>query len=75
MERQVGQVTLTIEGMGCGGCAAKIEGTLKQAPGVRNASVSFERSEAVVEYEPAQTAPASLVSLVEERGYTVPRTA
>jgi len=66
------QVTLSIAGMGCGGCAAKIEKLLGQATGVRAASVSFPRAEAVVEYDPAVTGSAALVGLLAEAGYTVP---
>ena len=75
MATQASRLTLTVEGMGCGVCAANVEGALKQARGVQSASVSFERGDAVVEYDPTQTARASLVSLVEERGYSVPRAA
>jgi len=69
MQAQTQQVTFGIRGMGCTGCASEIEATLKQTPGVRSARVSFPRAEALVEYDPAATAPQSLSALLSEAGY------
>jgi len=71
MQGQTVQVTLSIGGMGCGGCAAKIEKLLGRTDGVHTAAVSFPRGEAVVDYDPAATDRSRLISLLTEAGYTV----
>ena len=72
MQGETQQVTFPVEGMGCGGCAAKIEKLLRQSTGVREAAVSFPRTEAVVTYDPALTDSAQLAALLSEAGYSVP---
>jgi copper chaperone CopZ len=72
MQGRTQQVTLPIAGMGCGGCAAKIEKLLGQTAGVRAATVSFPRAEAVVEYDPVAIDRSRLESLLAEAGYTIP---
>jgi len=71
MNNESERVTLSIEGMGCGGCAAKIESRLKQVAGVGAAAVSFDQAEATVEYDPAQTDRIALVALLAEDGYAI----
>lgn len=72
MQGQTAQVTLSIGGMGCGGCAAKIERLLGRTDGVHTAAVSFPRGEAVVEYDPAVTGRNRLALVLAEAGYAVP---
>jgi copper chaperone CopZ len=65
------QVTLTVEGMTCGGCAVTVEQALLKVPGVVSANVSYEESRAVVTLDSA--APAStnnLIAAVSWTGYT-----
>jgi P-type Cu+ transporter len=66
-----GRVTLAVSGMSCGGCAAGVQRILTQAPGVREAQVTFATGQATVEYDPAQTAPQALAALVIAAGYEV----
>ncbi len=70
-EQATGQVTLTVSGMSCGGCAAGVQRILLQGPGVREAQVSFAAGQATVEYDPAQTDPQALAALVTAAGYRV----
>jgi copper chaperone CopZ len=72
MSAQPSRVTLAVEGMSCGGCAATVARILQKAPGVISADVSFERGQAVVEYEPELTSPASLAALLGEQDFPVP---
>jgi copper chaperone CopZ len=69
--KTIQMVRFDVSGMGCGGCAASIEGLLKQAQGVHQVTVSFTEHEARIEYDPAQIKPNQLAALLEEAGYTV----
>ncbi len=64
------QVHLSIQGMTCEACAVQIEQSLKEVPGVRQATVSYAAGRARVMIDP--TAPASheaLLKAVEKAGY------
>jgi copper chaperone CopZ len=61
---------ITVGGMTCGSCANYIEGVLTKAPGVKSVEVSFEKSQAVVRYDPKATDPAALRAAIEAIGYT-----
>jgi P-type Cu+ transporter len=61
-------VTLTVGGMTCASCAARIETNLNRIDGVA-ASVNFATEQAEVEF-PQNVAPEDLVVAVEASGYT-----
>lgn len=61
---------IAVGGMSCGSCAAHIEGVLAKAPGVKSIEVSFEKSQAVVKYDPKATSPAAIRTAIEAIGYT-----
>jgi copper chaperone len=67
------QATLTVpmkvEGMVCADCVAKVKGALMKVEGVKNAKVSLEKNEAVVEYDSAKTNPKALAEAVKKAGY------
>lgn len=44
--------TLHVEGMTCGACATSVKIVLKKIDGVIDATVSYERKRAVVQYDP-----------------------
>ena len=46
---------LSVGGMTCGSCAARIERTLRHQPGVTYAAVNFATAQATVAYDPAAT--------------------
>lgn len=56
-------------GMGCAGCAAKINAVLKGQPGVKEASVSFVSGRAAVDFDESRCSVGSLVKAVENAGY------
>jgi len=62
-------VTLQVQGMTCGGCAAMIEGALSKIKGVQTARVSLKEELAVVQFDPAQVDEKELVAAVEKAGY------
>lgn len=64
-------VSFTVDGMGCGGCAAGIAAALRGAPGVRQAEVSFETRLASISFDPARTSSDALAEVIREEGYTV----
>jgi Cu+-exporting ATPase len=63
-----GQVELTIGGMTCASCAARIERRLNKIDGV-TASVNYATEKADVRY-PATVTPGDLIAAVEKVGYT-----
>ncbi len=70
-ETKTERVVITIEGMACTSCAAGIKAMLKRTPGVVSAEVSFERKEANVEYNPADTSREKIVESITNMGYKV----
>jgi copper chaperone CopZ len=65
------KLKLSIDGMDCGGCAKGIEAMLERLDGVLKASVSFEASEGIVEYDSAKVTAEMIVKEIEELGYKV----
>lgn len=61
--------SLSIEGMHCGSCAALVEETLVEQPGVIDASVDLESARAVVHYDGGRLGVADLCGLVGAAGY------
>ncbi len=62
------QITLSIAGMSCQGCANTVKGALAGIEGVRRADVSLEQEQARLVLEDAGSVDA-LVSAVQEAGY------
>ncbi|MDQ3686261.1 MAG: mercuric transporter MerT family protein [Acidobacteriota bacterium] len=67
----VAQATFKVSGMTCAGCEATIRLALEQTPGVRRAEVSYDRGEAVVEYDQNATTLDKLRDAINRTGYTV----
>src|SRR3954471_19970608 len=63
------RLELSVGGMTCTSCAARIEKKLNRLDGVR-ASVNYATGTATVGYDPSAVAPADLVATVEATGYT-----
>src|SRR5690348_14940912 len=62
------QTTLTLEGMTCASCAARIERTLNKVEGVE-ATVNYATETASVTFDPSVVAPDQLTAAVERIGY------
>ena len=67
--RGSGEVTLTVEGMRCAGCAWLVEGLLAKTPGVRAAAVDFPLRRAEVRFDPGATGLATLIEALADAGY------
>ncbi|MBA2326076.1 MAG: copper-translocating P-type ATPase, partial [Actinobacteria bacterium] len=66
------RVDLSVQGMTCASCAARIEKGLATLPGVAEANVNFGTHRATVAYDRAATGPDALTEKIESLGYTVP---
>jgi P-type Cu+ transporter len=62
------RLTLTLEGMTCASCAARIERKLNKLDGVE-AMVNYATEQATVSYDPAGAAVDDLIRAVEAAGY------
>ena len=60
---------LKVNGMTCGGCVRSVTNVLKALPGVADADVSLEKSQAKVTFDPIRTSPSALRKAVEDAGY------
>ncbi len=65
------KVTIAIEGMHCGHCAAGIAEGLKKLKGVANADVLFTTGKAKVTYDPDVVKSEDIAKTVKDLGYTV----
>ena len=65
------KVTLVIEGMHCGHCAAAITESLKKVKGVREAETVYTTGKARVLIDPEVAKTEDLVKAVAEAGFTV----
>ena len=62
--------TVTIGGMHCPACSARIVKALKALTGVQEAEVSLEKREAKVTFVPGKVTPELLQKTVTAEGYT-----
>lgn len=65
------QVTFTVKGMTCASCEPAIRLALEKTPGVKRADVSYERGNAIVDYDPKVTTPEKLRNIINGTGYKV----
>lgn len=63
-------VTFKVEGMTCGGCVIGVRKVLTRLAGVSKADVSYERSRAVVTYDPEVVTVQQMVAAIKTLGYT-----
>lgn len=62
-------VTLSVSRMTCAACPITVKKALVKVPGVQKAEVSYERKEAVVTFDDAQTSVDALVEATTHAGY------
>jgi copper chaperone CopZ len=63
------RATIEISGMTCAGCAINVEQALKRLPGVKSVEASYEKGQAVVEYDPAKVKTEQLKAAIDRIGY------
>lgn len=70
------EVTLPVEGMSCGACAARIKKTLKPMDGVAAVEVSLEQRNVRVRYAAGKLTPELLAKTISDLGYkaSLPKT-
>ncbi|MFQ5578999.1 MAG: copper-translocating P-type ATPase [Nitrospiria bacterium] len=66
------KTTLSIEGMSCASCVAKIERVLKSQTGIFMASVNLASEKATVEYLPTLTTINKIKNVIQSLGYQLP---
>jgi Cu2+-exporting ATPase len=60
---------LAVEGVGCAGCIRKIEGGLKQLPGVLEARLNFTNRRLAVDWREEELAAVDVIAALEDIGY------
>ncbi|MDQ2081325.1 heavy metal translocating P-type ATPase [Xanthobacteraceae bacterium Astr-EGSB] len=63
------EMELAVDGMSCGGCIAKIEGTLNRMPGVVAARVNFTNRRLSVAWTREVVSASDIVTAIERLGY------
>ena len=62
-------MTLAVEGVGCASCIRKIEGGLKQLPGVVDARLNFTNRRLAVEWRANELDAGAVIAAIERIGY------
>lgn len=62
-------VTLAVPGMTCAACPITVKKALQKVPGVSMVKVSYEKKEAIVNFDDARTTIKALESATLEAGY------
>ena len=71
MPKDITEVTLTLEGLHCAACVARVERALAGAPGVEQALVNLATRQARVKFDAQQATVQGLQTAVQEAGYQV----
>lgn len=58
-----------VKGMGCSACVARVEGVIKNLPGVKGCDVSLLSASAAVSYDPKAVTAADIQKAVRDAGY------
>ncbi|MBI2321064.1 MAG: copper ion binding protein, partial [Chloroflexi bacterium] len=64
-------LVLTLQGITCASCVARIERALGRLPGVAEANVSLATGAATVRYDPRQASAAQMATAIRHEGYDV----
>ena len=62
-------IIMPVTGMTCAACQARVQGALREVPGVEDATVNLMLNNATVRYDAGAVSPAALVETVEAAGY------
>ena len=63
------KATIRADGMTCAKCSGSVEKALKATPGVAKVEVSWQRKEAVVEYDDEKVTEAKLREVINATGF------
>ncbi len=64
-------LTLSIDGMTCGGCSSSLTGLLEKAPGIDAVSVSHENKSGEVTIDEAVISKGQVIAIIEKAGFEV----
>lgn len=70
-DTQHNELFLSVEGMNCAGCVAKVEGAIKQVPGVTEVAVSLGTGTARIRGVPGVLQKQRVIEVVGDLGYKV----
>lgn len=62
-------VTISIEGLVCSSCTARVKRALESIAGVTKVEVSLQRRETKVRYVETKVSPSSFVAAIDQLGY------
>ncbi len=65
-------LSVPIAGMTCTSCSTRIEGVLRNTPGVEMANVNFAAERAEVSFDPERMHEADVVAAIQKAGFSVP---
>ncbi|HEY4406815.1 MAG TPA: heavy metal translocating P-type ATPase [Xanthobacteraceae bacterium] len=68
-EAGTAHMTLAVEGVGCAGCIRKIEGGLKQLPGILDARLNFTNRRLAVDWREDEIDAAKVIEALQRIGY------
>jgi P-type Cu+ transporter len=66
---EVERTTMTVTGMTCAACSARVQRAIEARPGVIEASVNLMLKNARVDYDPAATSPEEIAATIRATGY------
>jgi Cu+-exporting ATPase len=61
--------SISVSGMTCAACSSRIQRSLEQTPGVKDASVNLMTGTATVAFDPTAVTPNGLVDVIRDTGY------
>jgi Cu+-exporting ATPase len=67
--KQIEKTKIHVTGMTCTTCAATVEKSLAETPGVKRANVNFASEEASIEYDPARLNLTGIKNVITNLGY------
>jgi copper chaperone CopZ len=65
-------LTLTVDGMTCGGCENAVKRSLGLVPGVANVTASHRDRQVTLDYDPASATVAAIAEAITRAGYRIP---
>ncbi|MGZ3515795.1 MAG: heavy-metal-associated domain-containing protein [Vulcanimicrobiaceae bacterium] len=63
------EITISVNGMRCGGCARLVALAIRKLPGVKSTQVDPKSETAVIVFDPRQTAPGTILRQIECAGF------
>jgi Zn2+/Cd2+-exporting ATPase len=70
-KKDLTKVSWSVPGIKCGGCAGKLETTLKEVAGVKCVSVKAEEKTVTLNFDATQATEAQLLEVLGKAGYAV----